>query len=90
MGRGAHRRGHRASSTSALARHSPGPYQLQAAIAALHGTAGSFESTDWAQIALLYGALARLDPSPVIEVNRAVAVGMADGGWPAWPCSRPW
>ncbi len=65
---------------SALARHSPGPYQLQAAIAALHGTAGSFESTDWAQIALLYGSLARLDPSPVIEVNRAVAVGMADGG----------
>jgi RNA polymerase sigma-70 factor (ECF subfamily) len=64
----------------ALARHSPGPYQLQAAIAALHGMAGSFESTDWAQIALLYGSLARLDPSPVVEVNRAVAVGMADGG----------
>jgi RNA polymerase sigma-70 factor (ECF subfamily) len=64
----------------ALTRHSPGPYQLQAAIAALHGTAGSFESTDWAQIALLYGSLARLDPSPVVEVNRAVAVGMADGG----------
>ncbi len=63
----------------ALTRHSPGPYQLQAAIAALHGTAGSFESTDWAQIALLYGSLARLDPSPVVEVNRAVAVGMADG-----------
>ena len=64
----------------ALTRHSPGPYQLQAAIAALHGMAGSFESTDWAQIALLYGSLARLDPSPVVEVNRAVAVGMADGG----------
>ena len=64
----------------ALTRHSPGPYQLQAAIAALHGTAGSFESTDWPQIALLYGSLARLDPSPVVEVNRAVAVGMADGG----------
>jgi RNA polymerase sigma-70 factor (ECF subfamily) len=61
-------------------RHSAGPYQLQAAIAALHGTAGSFESTDWAQIALLYGALARTEPSPVVEVNRAVAVGMADGG----------
>jgi RNA polymerase sigma-70 factor, ECF subfamily len=65
---------------TALTRHSPGPYQLQAAVAALHGTAGSFESTDWAQIALLYGSLARLDPSPVVEVNRAVAVGMADGG----------
>jgi RNA polymerase sigma-70 factor (ECF subfamily) len=64
----------------ALLRHSPGSYQLQAAIAALHGTAGSFESTDWAQIALLYGALARLEPSPIVEVNRAVAVGMADGG----------
>jgi RNA polymerase sigma-70 factor (ECF subfamily) len=64
----------------ALTRHSPGPYQLQAAIAALHGLADSFESTDWAQIALLYGSLARLDPSPVVEVNRAVAVGMADGG----------
>ncbi|HTR93504.1 MAG TPA: DUF6596 domain-containing protein [Trebonia sp.] len=64
----------------ALLRHSPGPYQLQAAIAALHGTAASFESTDWPQIALLYGALARLDPSPIVEVNRAVAVGMADGG----------
>jgi RNA polymerase sigma-70 factor, ECF subfamily len=64
----------------ALLRHSPGPYQLQAAIAALHGTAASFESTDWAQIALLYGALARLEPSPIVEVNRAVAVGMADGG----------
>jgi len=63
----------------ALALHSPGSYQMQAAIAALHSAAGSFEGTDWAQIALLYGALARLDPSPVIEVNRAVAVGMADG-----------
>jgi RNA polymerase sigma-70 factor (ECF subfamily) len=64
---------------AALALHSPGSYQMQAAIAALHAAAGSFEATDWAQIALLYGALARLDPSPVIEVNRAVAVGMADG-----------
>ena len=63
----------------ALELHSPGPYQLQAAIAALHASAGSYESTDWPQIALLYRALARLDPSPVVEVNRAVAVGMADG-----------
>jgi len=63
----------------ALALHSPGSYQMQAAIAALHSAAGSFGATDWAQIALLYGSLARLDPSPVIEVNRAVAVGMADG-----------
>jgi RNA polymerase sigma-70 factor (ECF subfamily) len=63
----------------ALALHSPGSYQMQAAIAALHAAAESFEATDWPQIALLYGALARLEPSPVIEVNRAVAVGMADG-----------
>ncbi|HEY7278552.1 MAG TPA: DUF6596 domain-containing protein, partial [Trebonia sp.] len=63
----------------ALALRSPGSYQMQAAIAALHAAAGSFEATDWPQIALLYQALARLDRSPVIEVNRAVAVGMADG-----------
>ncbi len=64
---------------AALALRSPGPYQSQAAIAALHAGAASFEATDWPQIALLYGSLARLDPSPVVEVNRAVAVGMADG-----------
>ncbi len=63
----------------ALSRRSPGPYQVQAAIAALHARAASFAGTDWAQIAVLYGQLARLDPSPVVEVNRAVAVGMADG-----------
>lgn len=63
----------------AMARRSPGPYQLQAAIAALHATAPRFADTDWPQIALLYGALARLAPSPVVEVNRSVAVGMADG-----------
>jgi RNA polymerase sigma-70 factor (ECF subfamily) len=65
---------------TALARREPGRYQLQAAIAALHAQAASFEETDWPQIALLYGSLARLDPSPVVEVNRAVAVGLADGG----------
>ena len=63
----------------AMARRSAGPYQLQAAIAALHAQAPSFEHTDWAQIAILYRELARLAPSPVVEVNRAVAVGMADG-----------
>lgn len=63
----------------ALARRDPGSYQLQAAISALHAQAARFDDTDWPQIALLYGALARLDPSPVVEVNRAVAVGMADG-----------
>jgi len=64
---------------AAIARRSPGPYQLQAAISALHAQAPSFDETDWAQIAALYGELARRSPSPVIEVNRAVAVGLADG-----------
>jgi RNA polymerase sigma-70 factor, ECF subfamily len=64
---------------AAVARRSPGPYQLQAAIAAVHAQASSFGQTDWPQIAALYGELARRDPSPVIEVNRAVAVGLADG-----------
>ncbi len=63
----------------ALTRRSPGPYQVEAAIAALHAQASSFEQTDWVQIALLYRALARQAPSPVVEVNRAVAIGMADG-----------
>jgi RNA polymerase sigma-70 factor (ECF subfamily) len=57
----------------------PGPYQLQAAIAALHAEAASFAETDWTEISLLYGELARLAPSSVVEVNRAVVVGMADG-----------
>jgi RNA polymerase sigma-70 factor (ECF subfamily) len=63
----------------ALELQAPGPYQLQAAIAALHAQAPSFTTTDWPQIAALYGELARQAPSPVIEVNRAVAVGLADG-----------
>jgi len=57
----------------------PGPYQVQAAIAACHVTAACAADTDWAQIALLYGQLARFLPTPVVELNRAVAVGMADG-----------
>jgi len=63
----------------ALRLRRPGPYQLQAAIAALHATAPSAEATDWVQIAQLYGELARRAPSPVVDVNRAVAVGMACG-----------
>jgi RNA polymerase sigma-70 factor, ECF subfamily len=55
----------------------PGEYQLQAAITALQIQAPDAESTDWAQIAELYGALTALNPSPVIELNRAVAVGLA-------------
>jgi RNA polymerase sigma-70 factor (ECF subfamily) len=57
----------------------PGEYQLQAAITALQVQAADAEATDWAQIAELYGALGRLNPSPVVELNRAVAVGLASG-----------
>ena len=63
----------------ALRRGCPGPYQLQAAIAALHAEATTAEATDWSQIAQLYQALARVAPSPVVELNRAVAVAMAHG-----------
>jgi len=55
----------------------PGPYALQAAIAAVHAQAPTAAATDWAQIAALYGVLARVHPSPVIELNRAVAVAMS-------------
>ncbi|MGZ3636606.1 MAG: RNA polymerase sigma factor [Ktedonobacterales bacterium] len=58
---------------------SPGPYQIQAAISGLHAQAPRAEETDWAQIALLYGSLARFTPSPVVELNRAVAVAMSSG-----------
>ena len=58
---------------------SPGPYVLQAELAACHARAGKAEETDWARIAALYGALRALTPSPVIELNRAVAVAMAEG-----------
>ncbi|WP_020495365.1 RNA polymerase sigma factor [Sciscionella marina] len=64
---------------AALRRRSPGSYQIQAAIAACHAQAARPEDTDWAQIAALYGTLTRLHPAPVVELNRAVAVGMAEG-----------
>ena len=57
----------------------PGPYQVQAAVAALHARAPRPEDTDWPQIATLYRGLTAMWPSPVIELNRAVAVAMADG-----------
>ena len=56
-----------------------GPYQLQAAIAALHDGAATAADTDWPQIAALYRILGEMAPSPVVELNRAVAVAMADG-----------
>jgi RNA polymerase sigma-70 factor (ECF subfamily) len=63
----------------ALALYDPGPYQVQAAISALHAEAPTADATDWPQIEALYDALARMTPSMVVEVNRAVAIGMARG-----------
>ncbi|MCL5998159.1 MAG: RNA polymerase sigma factor [Chloroflexi bacterium] len=63
----------------ALALGDPGPYQVQAAISALHAEAPAAEATDWRQIAALYDTLATMTPSAVVEVNRAVAVAMAWG-----------
>ena len=62
-----------------LAMRQVGPYQIQAAISALHAQAAQPDDTDWPQIAVLYGFLARMMPSPVVELNRAVAVAMAEG-----------
>jgi RNA polymerase sigma-70 factor (ECF subfamily) len=64
---------------AALALGRPGPYQLQAAIAACHATAAGAEDTDWAEIAALFGRLCEFMPGPVVELNRAVAVAMAHG-----------
>ena len=64
---------------AALKTYPIGPYQLQAAIAAVHDEAHESEDTDWTQIVSLYRLLARIAPSPVVTLNRAVAVGMADG-----------
>jgi len=60
-------------------RQSPGPYSVQAAIAAVHARAGQAPETNWPQIVALYGALLQMQPSPVVELNRAVAVAMAHG-----------
>lgn len=63
----------------ALSLRAPGPYQLQAAIAAVHADAATAGETDWPRIATLYGELVRQFPSPVVELNRAVAVALAFG-----------
>ncbi|MEU9369080.1 RNA polymerase sigma factor [Streptomyces avermitilis] len=68
---------------NAVATGGLGPYALQAAIAACHAQAHAYEDTDWAQIVTLYGLLAARSPSPVVELNRAVAVSMAEGPGPA-------
>jgi RNA polymerase sigma-70 factor, ECF subfamily len=69
----------RAHLESALSRGAAGPYQIQAAIAALHAEAPTSGDTDWAQIAALYGRLLELTGSPVVALNRAVAVAESDG-----------
>jgi len=65
--------------SEALRRAGDGPYSLQAAIAACHVQAIRFEDTDWTVIAALYGQLVVLTPSPVVELNRAVAISMSEG-----------
>ena len=62
-----------------LLRAKPGPYQVQAAIAALHAQARHPDETDWSQIAALYGTLSQMTPSPIVELNRAVAIAMSHG-----------
>jgi predicted RNA polymerase sigma factor len=69
----------RAETLAAASGHVPGPYSLQAAIAACHARARSADETDWSRIVELYDALARIAPSPVVELNRAVALAFAVG-----------
>jgi RNA polymerase sigma-70 factor (ECF subfamily) len=69
----------------ALRRGRAGPFQIQAAVAACHATAPVAAETDWPQIAALYDRLARIAPTAVVELNRAVAIGMADGPEAALP-----
>ena len=65
--------------TAAVAHHNPGPYQIQAAIAALHDEAATADETDWVQIRALYERLRQVSDNPVVALNHAVAVAMADG-----------
>ncbi|MFF3108414.1 RNA polymerase sigma factor [Kitasatospora sp. NPDC057904] len=81
--RSAIRRGRAALDRAAAAGRGLGPYGLQAAIAACHALAPSVAETDWERVVLLYEALGRVAPSPVVELNRAVAVAMASGPQPA-------
>jgi RNA polymerase sigma-70 factor (ECF subfamily) len=67
----------------------PGPYQVQAAIAALHAQAPSFDETDWRQITLLYDELLRMSPTPVVALNRAVAVALVYGPHAGLECLEP-
>jgi len=62
-----------------LGRNQPGPYQLQAAINAVHADAGAIEETDWSQIVALYDQLLAVAPTPVVALNRAIAIGEVQG-----------
>jgi RNA polymerase sigma factor (sigma-70 family) len=73
------RRGLKALERAAELGGADGPYALQAAIVACHAKARTAEATDWAQIAAIYGQLGAVSPSPIVELNRAIAVGMAQG-----------
>jgi RNA polymerase sigma factor (sigma-70 family) len=75
--------------TDALARTPVGPYQLQAAIAAIHAEAARAEDTDWPQIVALYRVLARIAPNPMVTLNHAVAVAMVDGPQAGLELLRP-
>ena len=75
--------------TRSLASRRVGPYTLQAAIAAVHADAASADATDWDEIAGLYDVLLQIEPSPVVELNRAVAIAMRDGPAAGSPSSRP-
>src|SRR6202035_3993772 len=77
--RSAVRRGLAALDRASSAGRGLGPYGLQAAIAACHASASSVAETDWERVVLLYEALGRVAPSPVVELNRAVAIAMATG-----------
>ncbi len=80
------REGQRLVESSLRLQAVPDPYAVQAAIAALHAGAASFAQTDWRQIAGLYGVLMRLNPSPVVELNRAAALSMVEGPGRALEC----
>ncbi len=90
------RRGYAALERANALGGAPGPYALQAAIAACHAHAVTYEETDGAVLATLYGLVVKAVPSPVVELNRAVAVSMAEGPRPGshwsmpWPVTRRW
>jgi RNA polymerase sigma-70 factor (ECF subfamily) len=74
----------------AMPMHRPGPYQVQAAIAAVHAAARRYADTDWRRIRALYDRLLLFEPSPVVRLNRAVATRFVPARRPRWPKSSRW